>query len=312
MKFNVALGITASLLLLSPAIASASSNAELGSPAPALSIAQWIKGQPVDLKAGRGTNIYVVEFWATWCPPCRTTIPNLTVLQRKFKDRGVTVIGISDEDAATVKPFVDSMGTNMNYTVALDDGQKTSAAYMGAFGISTIPHAFIVDQAGKIVWQGNPMAGLEQTLEQILAGKYDMDATRKSMKVQALFQQYVMGAIAGQDVAALKKVGEDLLTTAEKMPGVLHQFASVVLNEQRIVTRQVDLALRAAKSVYDTTSGKHPVAAATYSKALFENGKAKEALDVATQGLAHAQDDNARSLLKAAIEKAEKSAKASK
>jgi thiol-disulfide isomerase/thioredoxin len=282
------------------------SGADLGSSAPPLSISYWVKGKPIDLEAGRGTNIYVIEFWATWCPPCRTTIPNLTALQQKYKDKNVVLVGVTDEELAKVQPFVDSMSTNMNYTVALDREQKTSAAYLQAFGISTIPHAFIVDKSGKIVWHGNPMAGLDQTLDQVLTGKYDMDATRKSMKVQSLFQQYYMGAIAGQDTDELKKVGEELLTAATNMVGILHQFAHVVLTEQRIVTRQVDLALRASKSVFDATSGKHPVAAATYSRALFDNGKVQEAIEIAEQGLTHAKDQNSRNMLLSAVERYEK------
>jgi hypothetical protein len=58
--------------------------------------------------------------------------------------------------------------------------------------------------------------------------------------------------------------------------------------------------------VYDATGGRHPVIAATYSRALVENGNAKEALSVAKQGLDTAQDDNTRTLLKSAIERAEK------
>jgi thiol-disulfide isomerase/thioredoxin len=283
-----------------------SGGAGLGSPAEPLSIAHWIKGKPVNLAEGRGTNLYVVEFWATWCPPCRTTIPNLTALQQKYKDKGVVFVGISDETPAAVKPFVESMGTNMNYTVAIDDEQKTTVAYMHAFGVTTIPHAFIVDKSGKVAWHGNPLTALEQTLEQILNGKYDMEAAGKSIKVQNLFQQYYMGAIAGQNSDELKKVGEELLSEARSMTGILHQFAHVVLNERRIVTRQFDLALRASKSVYDASGGKHPVAAVTYSKALFENGNVQKAIDVAKKGLATANDENSRNLLKSALENYEK------
>src|SRR5690242_17128293 len=125
--------------------------AELGMAAPALNVAEWVKGNAVDLKEGKGKNIYVLEFWATWCPPCRTSIPHLTELQKKFKDKDVVIIGISDEASGVVKPFVGKMGAKMQYTVAVDKNDKTSAAYMGAFGINGIPHAFVVDKTGAIV-----------------------------------------------------------------------------------------------------------------------------------------------------------------
>ena len=90
--------MTKSLLLgaaLILGVAMSSTAAKLGDPAAPLSIKEWVKGKPVDVKDGK--NIYVVEFWATWCGPCRTSIPHLTELQKKFKDKGVVFVGVSDE-----------------------------------------------------------------------------------------------------------------------------------------------------------------------------------------------------------------------
>jgi thiol-disulfide isomerase/thioredoxin len=99
--------------------------ANLGDAASPLDIKDWVKGSPVDLAAGKGKTIYVVEFWATWCPPCRTSIPHLTEMQKKFKDQGVVFVGVSSEKTDVVKKFVDKMGDKMDYTVAVDAG-KTS------------------------------------------------------------------------------------------------------------------------------------------------------------------------------------------
>ena len=151
---------------------------DLGDPAPPLKIKEWVKGQPVNLKEAKGKNIVVVEFWATWCGPCKQSIPHLTELQKKFKDQGVVFIGISDETTDKVKPFVEKMGKDMDYVVALDDDQATNKAYMQAFKVNGIPHAFIVDKAGAIVWSDHPMAGMEEALEEIIAGKYDIEAAK--------------------------------------------------------------------------------------------------------------------------------------
>ncbi len=162
----------------------------LGDPAPALEIAEWVKGGPVDLASGKGKKIFVVEFWATWCPPCRTSIPHLTELQKKYKAKDVVFIGVSDEKASVVKPFVEKQGDKMDYVVAADKDRKTFAAYMKAYGMNGIPHAFVVDKEGRIVWHGHPMAELDQTIQQILDGKYDMAVSKKRAEAQKLLEEF--------------------------------------------------------------------------------------------------------------------------
>lgn len=138
-------------------------SAGLGDAAKPLDITDWIKGGPVKLEDGKGKTIYVVEFWATWCGPCRQSIPHLTEMAHQFKDKNVVFIGVSDEKPEVVKPFVEKMGDKMDYNVGIDGG-KTSEGYMRAFGINGIPHAFVVGKDGNIIWQGHPMAGLDKAL----------------------------------------------------------------------------------------------------------------------------------------------------
>src|SRR3954463_3704223 len=88
---------------------------KVGDPAPKLSIDKWVKGEPVkEFEKGK---VYVVEFWATWCGPCKVSIPHVTKLQAKFKDKGLVVIGVDvwERDLAKVEPFVTEMGDKMNY-----------------------------------------------------------------------------------------------------------------------------------------------------------------------------------------------------
>jgi thiol-disulfide isomerase/thioredoxin len=152
-----------------------------GSKAPPLKVAKWIKGKPVQrFEPGK---VYVVEFWATWCGPCRRSIPHLTELAKKFKGK-VTFIGVSiwenprnstsADYIPRVEQFVREMGAKMDYIVAVDDPKGTMArTWMTAAGQDGIPTAFVIDQQGRIVWIGHPMAELEEVLEQVVAGKFD-------------------------------------------------------------------------------------------------------------------------------------------
>jgi thiol-disulfide isomerase/thioredoxin len=200
------------------AVSPLASAAELGDAAKPLQIATWVKGKPVDLAAVKGKQIVVVEFWATWCPPCRASIPHLTELQKKFKD--VIFVGVSDEDAATVKKFVAKMGDKMDYTVAVDDDGKTGEAYMKAFGIDGIPHAFVVDQSGRIVWQGHPMGGLEKSLDELVAGKFDLEKSKKRAAAQKKVEDFVDAASRDPNDPKLKAMGQELEALDAELGGI--------------------------------------------------------------------------------------------
>jgi thiol-disulfide isomerase/thioredoxin len=133
--------------------------------APALKVSEWIKGEPVKLEEGKDKKVHVVEFWATWCPPCRESIPHLTELQKKYKD-SVTIIGITDEEAPLVKEFVKKMGDKMDYRVALDKNQETAKAFDKIAEMPGIPTAYVINKENKVVWAGHP---LDEEFEKVLA-----------------------------------------------------------------------------------------------------------------------------------------------
>ena len=114
--------------------------AQLGDPAPPLTGLTWVRGGPVNVQDGK--HWYVVEFWATWCGPCRQSIPHLTELQEKYKEKGVVVVGISMEKPSVVRPFLKRMGKKMRYAVACDPKQKAFHSYMLAVWSAWYPDGF--------------------------------------------------------------------------------------------------------------------------------------------------------------------------
>lgn len=208
--FRRTLAFLAAGLLAVPA---AAGELGMGDPAPALQV-QWVKGEPVASLAADKT--YVVEFWATWCGPCRKSIPHLTELQKEYGDR-VTFIGVSvwESDQADVAPFVEKMGDQMAYRVAMDrvDADEEGAmatSWMKAAGQRGIPAAFIVE-GGKIAWIGHPQA-MDEALAAVVDGTYDLASAKEAMeregKSKALFVAVQEAAQKGEWQEALAKMDE--------------------------------------------------------------------------------------------------------
>lgn len=149
---------------------------KIGDKAPEIAVTEWIQGDPITLKSGEGEKVFLIEFWATWCPPCRTSIPHLTELYKAYRDRGLEIVAITDESPDTVKSFVTAQGDKMPYPVAIDGNGEMAKKFMEAFGQNGIPHAFVVDTKGSIVWHGHPMDDkLKSVLEKQLPAKPDSD-----------------------------------------------------------------------------------------------------------------------------------------
>ena len=106
-------------------------------------------------KADGKTKAYIVEFWATWCEPCLYVIPELNNIHRNYAKRGVVVMGITDESASQVRPFMQEHG--MTYAVGVDRNDITWDGYMVGINRATIPHAVVVDGNGRVAWIGSPL-----------------------------------------------------------------------------------------------------------------------------------------------------------
>ena len=130
------------------ALAGSSARAQDGKQPKEINAKGWINTEGLTLEKLKG-KVVVVEFWATWCPPCRASIPHLVSLRDKLDKSKVEIIGLTDEPKEKVDGFAKDM--KMNYSVGYG---STSG---GDYGVRGIPHAFIIGTDGLIAWDGHPM-----------------------------------------------------------------------------------------------------------------------------------------------------------
>lgn len=102
--------------------------------------------------------IVLVNFWATWCPPCRKEMPDLEELYNRFKPKGFVILAISDETVDKVQPFIDQK--KYSFPVLLDPGRKVNLAY----SVNGIPKSFVYGRDGKLAAQTIDMRTQKQFL----------------------------------------------------------------------------------------------------------------------------------------------------
>jgi peroxiredoxin len=122
--------------------------------------------KPVKLSSLKG-DVVLIDFWATWCGPCIESMPSIENLHRTYADKGLRVLGISNEARGTIDKF--TVGRPHTYPLYID---STSSAW-NAYDVSQIPLVIVVGRDGRIVYSGHPAHAqeLEQVVQKALAAK---------------------------------------------------------------------------------------------------------------------------------------------
>ncbi|MBS1716115.1 MAG: TlpA family protein disulfide reductase [Armatimonadetes bacterium] len=178
----------------------------VGDTAPQLAVSRWLQGAPVP--AFEKGKVYVVDFFATWCVPCKKSMPALSALQRQFGE-SVTFIGVDVWDyQERVPQMLTDMSDRLSYRVALDtlpdipkgegnvpmwarENGQVSKAWLLASGADGIPTAFIVDQQGRICWIGNDVTVLQAQLKQVVGGHFDLSEATALYSKQAAYDKRI-------------------------------------------------------------------------------------------------------------------------
>jgi len=321
--------IAATTLTLATALPRPAAALDVGQMAPPLAIDKWIQGRPIDLQKEKGSRIFMVEFWATWCPPCKASVPRLNTMQKQY-EKDLTIIGVTAEDdrgntTATVKRFVKEQGSNMSYTVAMDDGMRTSLAYMGDAQVIGIPYAFLVARNGMVAWQGSPLdPALDEVIASLISGEFDLDAAKVAGQVEQRFQalnplvQMGHWNAVWDGLVGILKLDPSNETALELMLAVhnerrqkpslyrewakghiagnrdnvkaMQRLAATLCDNPDLPSRFPDLALEAAKAAYEGSNRRDVHSIVTYARTLYLIGELDRAIALQTEAVAVADD----------------------
>jgi hypothetical protein len=279
----------------------------LGDGAPALDVADWIRGEPVTgFEPGR---VYVLEFWTTRNGASRATLSALSDLQGRFRDRGLTIVGITHEDPEIVAEFLIAKdgqgapwGERVRYALAADPDGSVHRDYLTTSG--TLPPAvFVIGRETKIEWIGS-LAYVDAVVEAVVDGRWDRETYQAALGLRlelrrALRRGRVREAIeildrlitvdlARSDRHRLRKfnilletvddpeaayaIGRELVRDKWDDANTLNEIAWFVVDEPGIRTRDFAFAMEAAKRANALTEGKSAAILDTVARVYWEQG----------------------------------------
>jgi len=299
----------------------------IGSKAPIPEISDFVRGEkPTFFEPGK---VYVIEFWATWCPPCRQSMPHLTKLAEDMKSKGVVIVGISDEKVETVRTFLEKeeWKQKARYTLATDPDRSTHKAYMEASGQGGIPTAFIVKE-GVVQWIGHPME-MDAPLAKVVDGTWDSKTAKQTFEDAVAEEMKAMGrqndmtkaidskdwdkAIAMIDAEIATAKGEEALQSkvqkaqilliaergdaayalcaelVKEDPNVRTYIATSVLRIPDVADRRVDVAIGWLSDVVTADGATNPQVLAELAYAWSLKGDFTKAADFARRAMESAK-----------------------
>lgn len=255
----------------------------VGSQAPELNIEHWISKGPGNAKPVtrfEPGKVYVVEFWATWCGPCIQGMPHLVQLQKEYAEKGVRIIGVSNEDLETVQEFLarempqrgsedeskdkakapSTFGELTSaYSLTCDPDGSTDESYMTAAYQSTIPKAFIVGKDGKIEWIGHP-GEMDDPLREVVAGTWKRDVFRKDFEATQraeIAKTQLNEALQKRDFAkAVELIDKRIAESQEAQEQLELRLTKVQIS---LAQKKVDEATERLKECYAAAKGQVPM-----------------------------------------------------
>ncbi|MET4484135.1 TlpA disulfide reductase family protein [Bradyrhizobium sp. F1.13.3] len=163
----------------------------VGSRAPLIKVEDWLRGRPVTkFEPGK---VYIVEFWATWSGTCIASMTNCVILQDKYRNNGVEVIGIAaheqastaNEARASLDAWLTKSVLNLNYAIAFDYAGEMNRLWMDPSFSVGIPTSFVVDRDGRLAFVGHPTQ-LDNVLPKVLNGSWAVSDEAKALDAERI------------------------------------------------------------------------------------------------------------------------------
>ncbi len=214
----------------------------------------WLQGDPaLDFEPGK---VYLLDFWATWCPPCYPMIDHLSELQDRWDDSGLVIIGIAvGTDVGTPLPsFLEKEAPRISYAIAEPKDEEEFKAKLVHPSIMdledfSLPFVMLVDRQGRLAWTSDPRGTddlLDEVLDAVMRDTFDLRAHADSSRQERAMMDETAGQL--ERVGRLREEGrlaeatQTLLPVAERLP---RQYAAeaVTLFQQILCAGEGDLAV---------------------------------------------------------------------
>ena len=221
---------------------------QIGMRAPPIAAERWVTEIDQPIEVGNG-QVYVLDFWATWCGPCLVQMPKLAELQQKQGTDKLRVVAISNEPWEAVEGFLirptnrdnaPSLGEQvkaMSQTMAIgvDQNGETFRAYMVAAGLRALPMTFIIGSTGHVEWAGDSQE-IETVLPQILDGTWDRaEFAQRFAGVQRAYTDFpqIQQLVSRGQLEAAQQLIDELIPLADsRMRGNLENFKARLTAQQ--------------------------------------------------------------------------------
>ena len=304
-------------------ILAARAGVEPGDPAPRLDDSVlWLQGEPVDPGRADGHSRLVLAFWSPSSSSSPDVFSRLQRLEERYRASGLTVATLTADDAEAVRGWLD--GLTVRLPVALDTNHTADAAFLA--DVEGLPYAFLVDTNGVVAWSGDPLNGLEDAIEGLFAGTYDVEKARAERRRHRSMDR----ALEDRDIPRALALADELLAGAPRRPDLLRLKAGLLVesgdaagyrehvrrmaaafsdsaqdlnnlawtlagpSDLPLAFRDLETALDAARRAADLTQRKEAVVLDTLAAVWFQLGLPEQAAAVQAEAVAACSDPDQR------------------